>query len=683
MNPLPSHPDAERPAHPLTQRRVLRRRVVLFSLTGASTIWATCKWAAYMPTHLDSLTHWLLVALFFLTFAWISLFFWAGILGFISLTRSRVYEDVVRPPESAELRTRTAIIMPVYNENPTAVYARLAAMAGEIAATGQGRAFDVFVLSDSTDPAVWLHEEWLWLRAKEMFPEGVGLHYRHRPRNVAKKSGNIEDFCAKWGSRYDFMLVLDADSLMRGSTILRLSQLMEANPRVGIIQVPPLLVNSRTLFARINQFASRVYGTIIAAGLAYWQAWDSNYWGHNAIIRTRAFMESCGLPTFEGKAPFGGFILSHDFVEAALIRRAGWLTWMLPDLGGSYEECPPTLLDFAQRDRRWCQGNIQHLRILFSRNIHPVSRLHFALGIMSYVSSPLWCLFLTIGIGAAIWRSLFPPAYFPVSKTLFPTWPVFDMVGTVLLFVLALAMLFAPKILGVLLIARQGGVGDRAWKRGLWPSFLLESAFSVLTAPIMMLFHSIFVVQVLLGLDSGWRTQNRAADTSWKTAARRHFWHTLAGVAVTIGVHGYAENLFWWVLPITTGLMLSIPLSVFSSRESWGREAARRGLLLTPEELSPPPLLAAAARAETDLDAPAPEAFGVETLVRDPAFLAAHCYLMSVNGPSPGFDARIAGKTAHKLKKWCEGGGLSLDTDEMRYCMYHPALLQKISLLAP
>lgn len=176
----------------------------------------------------------------------------------------------------------------------------------------------------------------------------------------------------------------------------------------------------------MQQFAGKVYGPIVAAGLAYWQVGDSNYWGHNAIIRVKAFMQCCGLPVLKGRAPFGGHILSHDFVEAALIRRGGWAAWLLPELKGSYEECPPTMIDFAIRDRRWCQGNMQHMKILVSKGLHPVSRVHFTIGIMSYLSSPIWLTFLLVGLMIALGREFFPPVYFPEVRTLFPTWPIFE-----------------------------------------------------------------------------------------------------------------------------------------------------------------------------------------------------------------------------------------------------------------
>lgn len=410
----------------INKRQVLLRRIILFGLVLISVIFATIKWALFIPSDLNLIIRYGLIFLFCATFGWISLYFFSSVFGFFELLRRRKMPGIKRAPAHKKLTTKTAILMPVYNENPLNVYANLLAMAKDLEKTGQEAAFDFFVLSDTTKPDVWVQEEALWLEVKKKFPKNISIYYRHRPKNTARKSGNIEDFCVRWGRHYDFMIVLDADSLMTGSTVVQMAQLMEVNTTTGIIQAPPMIINTNSWFARVQQFAGRVYGPIVSAGLAYWQVWDSNYWGHNAIIRVKAFIESCGLPVFPGQAPFGGHILSHDFVEAALIRRDGWLAWMLPELKGSYEECPPSMIDFAVRDRRWCQGNLQHLRILFSKKLHPVSRIHFTMGIMSYLSSPLWFLFLLFGLGIALWREFFPPEYFSDTKTLFPSWPVFD-----------------------------------------------------------------------------------------------------------------------------------------------------------------------------------------------------------------------------------------------------------------
>ena len=336
------------------------------------------------------------------------------------------------------------------------------------------------------------------------------IFYRHRPENTARKSGNIEQWVRRFGSDYECMLILDADSLMTGDTIVRLVAAMEEHPKVGLIQTLPIVVNAKSLFARWQQFAGRLYGPMLAAGIAWWHGSEGNYWGHNAIIRVRAFAEHAGLPELGGRKPFGGHILSHDFIEAALMRRGGWAVHMAPTLGGSYEETPPTLSDFAARDRRWCQGNLQHLALLPTRGFHWVSRLHLLTGIGSYLTAPLWLMFLVsrnpgLSAGAVRAARIFSERIFAVSK----------MAG-------------AGSDPGGLGVRRHHGdadhaeaarlhraSGDRDTRKKFGGGFrvfagiLSETILSGLIAPVMMIFQSSAVGEILLGRDAGWQVQRR------------------------------------------------------------------------------------------------------------------------------------------------------------------------------
>ena len=290
--------------------------------------------------------------------------------------------------------------------------------------TGRGADFDFFVLSDTADPDRWVDEEleWFdWCRSVGGFGR---IFYRRRRVRVERKSGNIADFCRRWGSQYRYMIVLDADSVMSGEALVRLVQLMEGSPATGLIQTVPASVDRKTLFGRVQQFAGRVYGPMFAAGLHYWQLGDGQYWGHNAIIRVAPFMEHCALPRLPGKPPLGGEILSHDFVEAALLGRAGWDLWLAYDLPGSYEESPSSLLEEMKRDRRWCQGNLQHLRLVLTRGLEGPHRALFLNGVMSYVSALLWFCFLALSTAEGLWEAVRAPDYFPVAHSLFPDWPV-------------------------------------------------------------------------------------------------------------------------------------------------------------------------------------------------------------------------------------------------------------------
>ena len=661
----------------INPKRIFMRRLKVFGLTGLSTLLATFKWVSVIPTDSELVTKFLMVLLFVLTFGWIALFFWSSLFGFFELMRKAKVPGIRWVPAETPLTSKTAVLMPVYNEQPTSVMANLLAMAQDLAKTGQGKAFDIFILSDTTNPKFWVAEEKMWLEAQKLLPPEIKLYYRRRAKNVARKSGNIEDFCNRWGAEYDYMIVLDADSLLAGKTMVKMVQLMQANEHTGIIQAPPQCINKKSWFARMQQFAGKVYGPIVSAGLAYWQVGDSNYWGHNAIIRVKAFMQCCGLPVLKGRKPFGGHILSHDFVEAALISRGGWSAWLLPELKGSYEECPPTMIDFAIRDRRWCQGNMQHMKVLISKGLHPVSRVHFIIGIMSYLSSPLWLSFLLVGLAIALGREFFPPVYFSETRSLFPDWPIFDKVGTISLFVISMVMLVLPKFMGLIIYYRQ----EKRASKGALKSTLLEIVCSALTAPIMMMFQSKFVWDIFAGKDSGWNTQNRDdAATSFQTAFSRHIWHTVLGIVTTLVVWFYAHELFWWMLPITLGLMLSIPISMLTSQESVGKWFLRHGWFVIPEEVREPKLVADARRFLSKLSSQISEA-GVLDVVKDKKLQATHLLMLPINGPAPEVAAKVLENAQIKLDSFINHGVVpDFEKDEEIALLYTPKILQEAQL---
>lgn len=657
----------------LNPKRVRNRRIKVFGLMIVSTIVATIKWIMSLPTDSSLFVKLLMIVLFVLTFAWIALFFWSSIFGFIELFAGRKVPGIKWTDARTPLIGKTALLMPVYNESSVDVYANLLSMSESLKQTGFEKNFDIFVLSDTTNPKVWVEEEKNWFEAKKLLPEGVNLYYRRRAKNTARKSGNIEDFCNKWGAAYDYMIVLDADSLLEGRTMVSMVQLMQANPRTGIIQAPPMCLNGNSLFARIQQFAGKVYGLIVSAGLAYWQVGDSNYWGHNAIIRVKAFMDCCGLPVLKGKAPFGGHILSHDFVEAALIRRGGWAAWLLPELKGSYEECPPTMIDFAMRDRRWCQGNMQHMKVLVSEGLHPVSRIHFIIGIMSYLSSPIWLGFLLTGLTIALGREFFPPVYFQEVRTLFPVWPIFDKIGTIALFAVSMFMLIFPKFLGLIIYLKQNrnkkNVGGYF---GAIKSTLTEIVFSALSAPIMMMFQSKFVFDIFAGNDAGWSTQNRGDHgTSFREALSRHFWHMTLGIVSTVVIWFYAHSLFYWMLPITIGLIFSVPISMFSSRVSSGNWFREHKYFIIPEEENEPHILRRAKFFADKLSLKTVPCTGVELVVRDSLMNALHILMLSVNGPAPEFGRDVVQSAQIKLENYVNHGvAMNLSREEETTLLY-------------
>ncbi len=567
-------------------------RVIVFG--GALLVTAYGTEEMYRVVDIGGVTvlEWVLVALFVANFSWIALSFTSAIVGFVWLLFF-----APRPLGlPARLAARTAVVMPIYNEAPSRVFGAVQAICEDVAATGLAAHFDFFFLSDTTDPDVWIAEERALVALRERLRGTTDIYYRHRAENTNRKAGNIADFVARWGGAYPHMVVLDADSLMTAASIVSLAAAMEDDPEAGIIQTLPLIINRNTLFARVQQFAARIYGPVIASGLAVWMGRDGNYWGHNAIIRTPAFAAHAGLPHLRGRPPLGGHILSHDFVEAALIRRAGYSVTMLPVLGGSFEESPPSLIDLAARDRRWCQGNLQHARILFAKGLHPASRQHFVTGIMGYMASPLWMAQLLVGIVLVLQSTYIRPEYFTQEFSLFPAWPRFDAQRALDLFGVTMGVLLAPKLFG-LLIALFHPETRRACGGAisLILSTIVEILMSSLLAPIMMLIQSGSVMQILLGRDTGWRPQRRD-DGSIPMAdiVRRHRSHVVLGFLTLVAGLLISPSLVAWMSPTIAGLILAIVLSWASGQRSIGLFLRRFGLLRTPEETSPPPIAARA-----------------------------------------------------------------------------------------
>jgi len=526
------------------------------------------------------------------------IFFFAVSLAWIAFAAGSVLAGASKhrdrtPPAPPDDATLTALLMPIYNEDPVRTTAALQSMAEALAAIGANRRFEIVVISDSTNADAWVRETAAIDRLRKALAGIMPVWYRRRWRNIARKSGNVEDFVTRWGGRYAHMIVLDADSLIDAPTLDRLVRMMHADPALGILQTAPQLIGARSFFGRLQQFAACVYGPVITHGLAAWSGNSGNYWGHNAIIRMSAFAANCGLPLLRGRKPFGGHILSHDFVEAALMRRGGYKVRMT-DCGGSWEESPPSLIDVAVRDRRWAQGNLQHLKVVASAGLSFTSRLHLGIGIMSYLSSPLWLLMLAVGFALDIQSHLIRPEYFNHDFQLFPTWPRFDVELMMTLFWFSMVILMVPKTVGLvraLLSPRiRRGCGGVI---GVFASFLLETVLSALYAPILMLVQSRHVFEVFMGRDSGWKPQRRdSGGTSWGDAWEYHKRHLLVSCMAAVVIYLLSPSLLLWVSPALLGLLLSVPLSRASGSESLGKALQRVALLRTPEELDQPALVA-------------------------------------------------------------------------------------------
>ena len=565
------------------------RRVCIFAATAALTAGGCYEMYEVLKVGGVTVLEWMVLGLFVLLFAWIALSFTSALAGFVVLlfrAGNPLGIDPAAPLPA--IGSRNAMLLPTYNEDPYRIMARLRAMYESVDQSGQGASFDWFVLSDTTSPSVWIAEEKCFLQLRRDLTAS-NIYYRHRRENLARKSGNIEDWIKRFGAGYDHMIILDADSLMTGDTIVRLASAMEHHPAVALIQTLPIVVNAKTLFARLQQFSGRLYGPLIAAGIAWWHGSEGNYWGHNAIIRVRAFAQDAALPELGGRKPFGGHILSHDFVEAALMRRAGWEIRMVPALGGSFEECPPSLLDFAARDRRWCQGNLQHLAVLPARGLHWVSRLHLLTGIGSYLTAPLWLMFLLLGILISLQAQFVRPEYFPKGFSLFPQWPAQDPILAAWVFVGTMGLLIVPKLLAWILLLtqsqnrRQFGGASR-----VFVGFVLETFLSGLIAPVMMIFQSRAVGEILLGRDSGWQVQRRDdGGLPRGELVRKYALPTVFGVAMAVIAYAVSLSLLFWMAPVIVGLLLSIPVAMLSSRPS----DPNARLFRTPEETAPPQVL--------------------------------------------------------------------------------------------
>ena len=572
------------------------RRTLLTILVLAQSVIASTYMTAVLPYHGGNFVELGIITLFFVLFAWISIGFWMGIFGFVIRCFGGDRFSLLRRHTSAELNeqpmSRTAVVMPIYHEPIHRTFGGIRAVYRSLEQTGQIDHFDFFILSDSRDPDVWLAEQAAWYQLCQELRAGGRLFYRRRTLNQHYKSGNIADFLRRWGRGYEYMIVLDADSLMGGSTLVKMVQLMQAEPQTGILQTNPTLINARSMFARVQQFANQMYGPLFTTGLASLQLGEAVYWGHNAIIRTQAFMQHGGLKRLGGPGLFHGPILSHDFVEAALMGRAGYEIWLEPDLLQSHEESPPTLVDDLQRDKRWAKGNLQHLWVmLFEPRLRPAHRMAFLHGIMSYLASPLWLAFLILATIEAARLVLVPIDYFPEPHSLFPLWPEWNPEWAIGLASSTLFLLFMPKLLAVIDVIRCRRVNHHGGFLRLLPSVIVEILVSSLLAPIRMLAHSRYVLESLLNVTLRWAGQNRTDETCWSAAIL----HQLPGTLLAGGWASFAfwldQMFFYWSLPVAGPLVFAAPTSVFLSRVGPGDRLKRWRLLQIPEERYGSPLL--------------------------------------------------------------------------------------------
>ena len=576
------------------RRCALRRRLALACLVLGQTALATWSLTRTFPSAELSYLQTAILCVFAVLFSWISFSFWSNVAGFISLWRKAKFADsgTLRALPSKRLRARTAVLMPICEEDAQRCFRAIEAMCRSLNATGEGDMFDFFVLSDTANEQRRQEEQRQWSKTRRSLADVGRVFYRNRKLNIKRKSGNIADFLRRWSHPYEYMIVLDADSLMSGEAMVGLARAMEAAPQIGILQTTPTIVNADSLFARVQQFASRVYGPLFGASLHFWQLGESYYWGHNAIIRIAPFVNHCGLARLPGRPPLGGEILSHDFVEAALMGRADYEIWLALDLPGSYEESPPTLLDELKRDRRWCQGNLQHARLFLANGFKTGHRAIFVMGIMAYASALCWATFLLLTTIELAVETIVVPEYFSAKPSLFPIWPTWNPEWAIALASTTALLLFVPKLLSFLLIVRSGAVPRFGGAAKLGAGILLEIVISTLMAPSRMWFHAKFVAMTLLGREIKWHAQQRAgARTGWLEAVSAHGVSTLAAGLWLIAVYWLNPTGYFWLMPVAIPLILSIPLSVLSGCAAASAAARRLGLFAIPEEQSPPAIL--------------------------------------------------------------------------------------------
>ena len=566
--------------------RTFFSRLFVLAVTVGLSVYGVTEMYCVLTTNTVTSLQWVFLILFSINFIWIAFAFSQALLGFLSHLKPRL----IKPCE-IDVPFKTAILLPIYNEDPVRIRATIAAMNSDLMAKAPGK-YAFFILSDTNRADAWIAEEHTFLDLINQSEQGCPVYYRRRHQNYERKAGNIGDWVQRWGGGYDAMIVLDADSIMSAESMVTLSRRLAAAPGVGLIQTLPTIVFANTLYSRLQQFANQCIGPIYAEGLSSWHGVSSNFWGHNAIIRTRAFAESCHLPILPGKAPFGGHVLSHDFIEAALLRRAGWGVRFDTDIQASFEEAPPSLIDVMIRDRRWCQGNLQHTHFMFARGFVLPTRLHLFSGVMSYLSAVFWLALIMVGLAIAIQATFIRPEYF-ANPSLFPTWPVFDSERALSLFVVSMAIVLAPKAFGwfaaMINIPKCLQFGGPIL---LTFSTLLEMVMSGLYAPILMVSQFGVVFSILRGKDSGWMPQSRDDGAlSWKSIMRAHVGHTLFGIVLAAISLLLSKELFYWLLPITTGLMLSIPLSWLSGGARRTKLIKMIGLLRAPEEKGPVQIL--------------------------------------------------------------------------------------------
>lgn len=479
--------------------------------------------------------------------------------------------------ETRPLTIKTAVLMTLRNEEPERAIARLKTVKASIDSTGHGAKFSYFLLSDTTLPDIAAREEQEVAAWKaETGADAVRIVYRRRTDNTGFKAGNVRDFCERWGGDFELMLPLDADSLMTGEAIVKLVRIMQAYPKLGILQSLVVGMPSASPFARVFQFGMRFGMRSYTMGQAWWVGDCGPFWGHNAVVRIEPFLQDCRLPVIAGGPPFGGHVLSHDQVEATLMRRAGYEVRVMPVEGGSYEENPPDVLEFIRRDVRWCQGNMQYLKLLDLPGLKAISRFQLVWAILMFVGTPAFTAMIAL-LPLAAWQAGAVPD-FPAG-------------AAKALYVSFLLVYLAPKIAGLLdAMLTKGEIVRFGGPARFYSSAALELVFSFLQGAISTIRTSIFMIGLAFGRTILWGGQRRdAVGLSWREAAQALCPQLAFGVAVLGALAFVSPAVLLWSLPLTAGYILAIPFAVITANPSLGRFMKRHGIAGIPEDFAPPP----------------------------------------------------------------------------------------------
>ena len=555
------------------------RRIIFLFLFVASFAALSVLMAVTLSPNGYGALDFLVLGCFVVTLPWTIIGFWNAVIGLAVMRLSRDPARAVCPIDegdaSAELSSRTAILSCVRNEDVSRLETNLNAMLANLVRSGESGVFTLFVLSDSFVEDIVQAEHAMTDRLNRRWSNKISVVYRRREDNPGYKAGNIEDFCDRWGKDYDFALVLDADSYMSADAILGLVRRMEANPKLGILQSLVVGLPTDSAFARIFQFGMRLGMRSYTIGSAWWQGDCGPYWGHNAVLRVKPFMDHCRLPKLPGKGPLSGWILSHDQVEAVLMRRAGYEVRVLPQEGGSYEENPPHLLEFIRRDLRWCQGNLQYRRLLSMPGLKPVSRIQLGLAMLMFMGSPAWVGFM---VSAAL-----------LGMTNADEMPFRADTGAAI-FVTIMTMVFAPKLATIADILLRSDL-----RRAFGGVFRVivssggEILYAAMLAPIMAVAHTLFIGGLVFGKSIGWGAQGRDLERLPLGLTARKLWpQTLFGLVAIAWISQQPFALVWPVLPIAVGPLLAIPAAVLSSTRLLGLAGIKSTLWQIPEESDPP-----------------------------------------------------------------------------------------------